>query len=182
RLHHRSRILLTLITASRAGDRLQRTATDHSRAGYDDKQNANAFTLFHARTLTTPDILSATFESDSDHHPTRHRYALTAARPTRATQIDGRRVVRYKVFMQTLSLTEARANLTKLCQSALDGLDVAIVHNGKLVKLQPVHEVAELSDGEAMPDTDKVLAERAKKARRPLTTADRKRILASVKK
>ena len=40
--------------------------------------------------------------------------------------------------MQTLSLTKARANLTKLCQSALDGVEVAIVHNGRLVKLQPV--------------------------------------------
>lgn len=84
--------------------------------------------------------------------------------------------------MQTLSLTEARANLTKLCQSALDGLDVAIVHNGKLVKLQPVDEVAELSDGEAMPETDKLLAARAKKARRAMTAADRKRILSPVKK
>ena len=90
--------------------------------------------------------------------------------------------MRYKVFMQTLSLTEARANLTKLCQSALDGLDVAIVHNGKLVKLQPINEVAELSDGEAMAETDKLLAGRAKKARRPVTRADRKRILAPVKK
>jgi prevent-host-death family protein len=84
--------------------------------------------------------------------------------------------------MQTLSLTEARANLTKLCQSALDGMDVAIVHNGKLVKLQPVDEVAELSDGEALPETDKLLSLRAKKTGRPLTTADRKRILATVKR
>jgi len=84
--------------------------------------------------------------------------------------------------MQTLSLTEARANLTKLCQSALDGLDVAIVHNGKLVKLQPINEVAKLSDGEAMPDTDKLLASRVKAARRPVTAADLKRILSPVKK
>jgi prevent-host-death family protein len=84
--------------------------------------------------------------------------------------------------MQTLSLTEARANLTKLCQSALDGMDVAIVHNGKLVKLQPVDEVAELSDGEALPETDKLLSLRAKKTGRPLTAADRKRILANVKR
>jgi prevent-host-death family protein len=83
--------------------------------------------------------------------------------------------------MQTLSLTEARANLTKLCQSALDGVDVAIVHNGRLVKLQPVSEVAEMSDGEAMPETDKLLASRAKKPGRPVTAADRKRILASMK-
>jgi len=89
--------------------------------------------------------------------------------------------VRYKVFMQTLSLTEARANLTKLCQSALDGVEVAIVHNGRLVKLQPVHEVSEMSDGEAMPDTDRLLASRAKKAGRSVTAADRKRILSAVK-
>jgi len=89
--------------------------------------------------------------------------------------------VRYKVFMQTLSLTEARANLTKLCQSALDGVEVAIVHNGKLVKLTPISEVAELSDGEAMPETDKLLASRAKKAGRAVTAADRKRILSTAK-
>ena len=41
-------------------------------------------------------------------------------------------------------------------------LDVAIVHNGQLVKLQPINEVAELSDGEAMPETDKLLVSRAK--------------------
>ena len=97
-------------------------------------------------------------------------------------QIDIKGSVRYKVFMQTLSLTEARANLTKLCQSALDGMDVAIVHNGRLVKLQPIDEVAELSDGEALPETDKLLASRAKKTGRPLTAADRKRILAPAKR
>ncbi len=83
--------------------------------------------------------------------------------------------------MQTLSLAEARANLAKLCQSALDGADVAIVHNGRLIKLQPVSEVAEMSDGEAMPETDKLLAARAKKPGRPVTPADRKRILSTVK-
>ena len=90
--------------------------------------------------------------------------------------------MRYKVFMQTLSLTEARANLTKLCQSALDGVEVAIVHNGRLVKLQPVNEVAELSDGEAMPETDKLRAARAKKPGRTVTEADRKRILSQAKR
>jgi prevent-host-death family protein len=84
--------------------------------------------------------------------------------------------------MQTLSLTEARANLSKLCQSALDGVEVVIVHNGRLVKLQPVHEVAELSDAEALPEFDTLLAARAKKAGRSLTAADRKRILSTVKR
>ena len=83
--------------------------------------------------------------------------------------------------MQTLSLTEARANLTKLCQSALDGVEIAIVHSGRLVKLQPVNEVAELSDGESLPETDKLLASRARKAGRPSTAADRKRILSAMK-
>ena len=83
--------------------------------------------------------------------------------------------------MQTLSLTEARANLTKLCLAALDGVEVAIVHNGRLVKLQPVGEVAEMSDGEAMPKTDKLLASRAKAAGRAVTAADRKRILSPAK-
>jgi prevent-host-death family protein len=90
--------------------------------------------------------------------------------------------VRYKVFMQTLSLTEARANLSKLCQSALDGVEVVIVHNGRLVKLQPVDEVAELSDAEALPELDKLLAARAKKTGRSLTAADRKRILSTLKR
>jgi hypothetical protein len=38
-----------------------------------------------------------------------------------------------------------------------------------------------MSDGEAMPDTDKLLASRAKKAGRSVTAADRKRILSAVK-
>ncbi len=108
-------------------------------------------------------------------------YGLFAMLFWGSPRVDGQGRVRYKVFMQTLSLTEARANLTKLCQSALDGVEIAIVHNGRLVKLQPIQEVSEMSDGEALPDTDKLLASRAKKAGRPVTASDRKRILAPVK-
>ena len=79
--------------------------------------------------------------------------------------------------MQTVSITEARANLTKCCQSALEGREVAIMHNGRLLKLQPVGEVAELSDAEALPRTDQLIAQRARQKPRPLTAEDRRRIL-----
>ena len=74
--------------------------------------------------------------------------------------------------MQTVSVTEARANLTKCCQSALDGRDIAILHNGRLLKLSPVGEVAELSDAEALPNLDKLIAQRVRQPMRPFTEAD----------
>jgi antitoxin (DNA-binding transcriptional repressor) of toxin-antitoxin stability system len=91
--------------------------------------------------------------------------------------LAGFRCVRYRVFMKTLSITEARANLSKCCDAALRGQDVAILHNGRLVKLSPVHEVAELSDAEAFPNLDAVLSERARQKARPYTAEDRRRIL-----
>ena len=83
--------------------------------------------------------------------------------------------------MQTVSVTEARANLTKWCQSALEGRDVAIMHNGRLLKLSPVGEVAELSDAEALPNINKLLSQRARQPMRPFTAADRRRMLGKSK-
>ena len=71
--------------------------------------------------------------------------------------------------MKTLSITEARANLSKCCEAAIGGQEVAILHNGRLLKLSPVNEVAELSDAEALPNLDALLAARGrKKARRTM--------------
>ena len=79
--------------------------------------------------------------------------------------------------MKTLSITEARANLSKCCEAAISGQEVAILHNGRLVKLSPVSEVAELSDAEALPNLDALLAARGRKKARRYTAVDRQRIL-----
>jgi antitoxin (DNA-binding transcriptional repressor) of toxin-antitoxin stability system len=82
--------------------------------------------------------------------------------------------------MKTCSVADARANLGKLCGEVLRGGEVAIVHQGKLVKLQPVEAVAELTDAEAAPQLDRLLASRARKPGRALTARDRKRLAARV--
>ena len=79
--------------------------------------------------------------------------------------------------MKTLSITEARANLSKCCEAAISGQEVAILHNGRLVKLSPVSEVAELSDAEALPNLDTLLAARGRGKARRYTAGDRRRIL-----
>ena len=44
--------------------------------------------------------------------------------------------------MQTLTLTKARANLSSLLQQALNGKEIGIVYNGRVVALRPVEVTA----------------------------------------
>ena len=67
--------------------------------------------------------------------------------------------------------------MSKCCEEAIGGQEVAILHNGRLVKLSPVNEVAELSDAEALPNLDTLLAAGGRGKARRYTAADRRRIL-----
>ena len=44
--------------------------------------------------------------------------------------------------MQTMTATKARANLSALLQQALDGKEIGIVCNGRIVALRPVEVTA----------------------------------------
>lgn len=48
----------------------------------------------------------------------------------------------YKSLMQTTTATEARANLSALLRKALDGEEIGIVCNGRIVALRPVEVTA----------------------------------------
>jgi antitoxin (DNA-binding transcriptional repressor) of toxin-antitoxin stability system len=40
--------------------------------------------------------------------------------------------------MKTLSVTQARSNMTRLLDQAIAGESIGITHNGRIIKLQPV--------------------------------------------
>ena len=48
----------------------------------------------------------------------------------------------YMSLMQTTTVTEARANLSALLRKALDGQEIGIVCNGRIVALRPVEVTA----------------------------------------
>jgi len=48
----------------------------------------------------------------------------------------------YNRLMQTTTATEARANLSSLLRKALDGQEIGIVCNGRIVALRPVEVTA----------------------------------------
>ena len=48
----------------------------------------------------------------------------------------------YKSLMQTTTATKARANLSALLRQALDGQEIGIVCNGRIVALRPVEVTA----------------------------------------
>ncbi len=50
---------------------------------------------------------------------------------------------RYNVSMKTLSLTEARRNLTELARQAIRGEDIGVVCDGKIVALRVVEVYSE---------------------------------------
>ena len=49
----------------------------------------------------------------------------------------------YRVDMKTLSVTDARQNLTRWLQAAMEGEDVGILCGNQVVALRPVHVYSE---------------------------------------
>jgi len=71
--------------------------------------------------------------------PSHHRCAFLGVPAVGArAELAGDSERRYKVFMKTLSLTEARRNLTRLARQAIRGEDVGLVCDGRVVALRAV--------------------------------------------
>ena len=77
-------------------------------------------------------------------------------------------------LMQTMTPTKARANLSSLLQQALDGKEIGIVCNGRIVALRPVEvtatDYARMEYGIIEAEVSKIAANLHAKAKKAIKT------------